>query len=216
MSYVVFIDVDHTLLKINSGEGVLRKARREGQLPVLRMVHAIGLAILYKIKLANPYRIMTKFAEWVGGWHVDEFGEFCRILTDEIHIPALRPEMIKEIKEHKDRGAHLVILSSSIRPVCDPLAVHFGMDAVISSELDIKEGIYTGKPDGEFCFRENKLRRMEEYLENIHYSKEDAYYYGDSTDDLPVLYAIGHPVCVYPKWRLKKIALREGWRVIPA
>jgi phosphoserine phosphatase len=40
----------------------------------------------------------------------------------------------------------------------------------------------------------------------------ESYYYGDSVADLPVLEAVGHPVVVNPRDRLRAIAGERGWR----
>jgi phosphoserine phosphatase len=55
---------------------------------------------------------------------------------------------------------------------------------------------------------------MDKYLKENKLSIKDAYYYGDSVDDLPVLEVVGNPVCVYPKAKLRNIARRNGWRII--
>lgn len=214
MSYLVLFDVDHTLLKINSGEAVLRKAYRTGLLSLPKFLHALWMAGRYKLHLKDPYKIMHKFAEWMGGAPVRDFEEFCNDLCNNSLLPALRPELIEEVRKHKEQGAHILILSSAFRAVCEPLAAHFDMDGVLCSELEKKDGVYTGKTYGPLCFREEKFHRMEEYLCTRHYTREEAYYYGDSTDDLAVLKAVGHPVCVYPKGRLKRIAKRNNWRMI--
>ncbi|MBW1814357.1 MAG: haloacid dehalogenase-like hydrolase [Deltaproteobacteria bacterium] len=40
---------------------------------------------------------------------------------------------------------------------------------------------------------------------------KDAYYYGDSASDIPVLEVVGHPMCVTPDKKLEKVAMEKGW-----
>lgn len=214
MSYVAFFDVDHTLLNLNSGEAILRRAYKEGQLSRSRFIQAFLLAILYKIKLVSPYTIMQKFAGWMAGSKRSAFEIFCRHLAGDVLLPSLRPEIIREIEVHRKQGASLVILSSTIRSVCEPIADHFGMHAILSSDLEVVDGIYTGKAARSFCFRDEKLRCMRQYLQETGHSAESAFFYGDSTDDLPALREVGNPICVFPGRRLRKHARKNGWKII--
>jgi HAD superfamily hydrolase (TIGR01490 family) len=114
---------------------------------------------------------------------------------------------------HRENGANLVILSSALTAICSPVAKHLEMHSVICSELEIENQHFTGKPMGKFCLKDEKLLRMNQYLLANNYTNEDSYYYGDSIDDLPVLSSVGHPVCVNPDSRLKKIAIERNWAI---
>ncbi|MBN1927538.1 MAG: haloacid dehalogenase-like hydrolase, partial [Prolixibacteraceae bacterium] len=74
-------------------------------------------------------------------------------------------------------------------------------------------GVFTGRPIGKFCFRDEKLIRLTEYCHEKNYALQDVYYYADSIDDAPVFLKIGHPVCVSPDKKLSKLAFRNGWPV---
>jgi phosphoserine phosphatase len=58
-----------------------------------------------------------------------------------------------------------------------------------------------------------KLIRMKDYCEMNNSRPEEAWYYGDSGSDIPVLESVGHPVCINPDRRLKKTALRRKWKI---
>ena len=60
----------------------------------------------------------------------------------------------------------VVILSSSIFPVCKAVAEHLKMDGIICSVLKTSDGFYTGDPDGLFCFGNEKVIRLREHCEN--------------------------------------------------
>jgi HAD superfamily hydrolase (TIGR01490 family) len=211
MRYVSFFDLDNTILKTNSGEALLRRAYKNGLLSTWKLIIAYYLAILYKLNLIDPSRIIEKLIGWLAKSPVDAFETLCKELVEKDLIPAIRPEIINEIKMHREQGANLVILSSAIASVCFRLAKHLEMHSVICSELEVVNQQYTGRPIGRFCFRDEKLNRMNQYLQNNNYAIEDSYYYADSIDDLPVLKLVGHPVCVNPDKNLEKIARELKW-----
>jgi HAD superfamily hydrolase (TIGR01490 family) len=211
MRYIAFFDVDNTILKINSGEAFLRRAYKNGLLSTWKLIKAYYLAILYRLKIIHPSTIIEKLYSWLAKSSVDNIETLCNELVEKDLIPAIRPEITDEIKKHKEQGANLVILSSAIASICLPLAKHLEMHSVICSELEVVNQQYTGRPIGRFCFRDEKLNRMNQYLQNNNYAIEDSYYYADSIDDLPVLKLVGHPVCVNPDKNLEKIARELKW-----
>ena len=213
MRYAAFFDLDNTILKINSGESFLRRAYKNGFLSNRRLIHAYCLGILYKFKVIDPLAIIEKLNGWLAEAPVSDIETLCNEIVEKDLIPAIHPEMIPEIKRHKEKGAVVVILSSVIAPVCLRLAEYLEMDSVICSEMEVINQRYTGRPIGRFCFRDEKLNRMNQYLHNHNYAHEESYYYADSIDDLPVLQSVGHPVCVNPDKNLEKIALEQNWLI---
>ena len=93
------------------------------------------------------------------------------------------------------------------------VAEHFRLDDIICSDLEVVNGLYTGKSVGAYCFREEKAVRLKDYCEKNNSAPELSWYYGDSIDDLPALDIVGNPVCVNPDKKLLKVARQKGWRV---
>jgi HAD superfamily hydrolase (TIGR01490 family) len=213
MGYVAFFDLDHTILKINSGESFLRRAYKNGLLSNRKLMQAYGLAILYKFNLADPSAIIEKLNGWLANASVHDVATLCDEIVEKDLIPAIRPEMIGEIKMHKRQGADLVILSSVMASIGILIAKHLEMNSVICSEMEVVNQQYTGRPMGKFCFRDEKLNRMNQYLQISNFTHEDSYYYADSIDDLPVLQSVGHAVCVNPDKTLEKIARKNNWDI---
>jgi HAD superfamily hydrolase (TIGR01490 family) len=211
MSYAAFFDLDHTILKINSGEALLRRAYKKGLLSTWKLINAYCLATGYKVHLADPLKIIEKISGWLAGATINDIENLCSEIVEKDLIPAIRQEIVSEIRMHKAEGAHLVILSSAIASICQPIAKHLEMHAVICSELEVDGQHYTGRTNAGFCFKDEKLNRMNQYLKANNLTAEDSWYYADSTDDIPVWQAVGHAVCINPDRRLEKIARENKW-----
>lgn len=211
MSYVAFFDLDNTILKINSGEALLHRAYKNGLLSTWRLINAYRMAILYKFHLTDPLKIIEKLNKWLANASINEIETLCAEIVEKDLIPAIHPEIITEIRKHKEQGAHLVILSSAINSICFRIAQHLEMHSVISSELEVLNQHYTGRPKGRFCFRNEKLNRINQYLQTTNFTLEDSWYFADSIDDLTVLQAVGHAICINPDARLEKIACKNNW-----
>jgi len=129
-------------------------------------------------------------------------------------IPAIRPEIIKEIELHRTHGAEIAILSSALSDICEGIGSYLEVDTVISTHMEFENGILTGKTNGGFCFEEQKRIELDKYCSKKKYNTDEAYYYGDSISDLPPLQSAGNPVCVDPDKRLKRIANKRSWRIL--
>jgi len=211
MRYVAFFDLDHTILKTNSGEALIRRAHKNGLLSLRNLLMAYVLAALYKLHILDPLNIIEKISGWLAETSVSEIEKLCDEIVEKDLIPAIRPEIIAEIRMHREQGAQLVILSSAIASICIRLAKHLEMHSVICSEPEVVNQHYSGRPETGFCFRDEKLNRMNQYLQLNHFTPHDSWYYADSIDDLPVLQSVGHAVCVNPDKQLKKIAREQKW-----
>lgn len=211
--YIAFFDVDGTLLNQNSGKVLVYEAFKAGKMPRRDLYSGLCLSVLHKLSLMNPLAIIRKMAHWVTGLPEKVLQEFAEEVFNN-HIQSLiRSEVPSELQLHKTRDAELVILSSAIAEICTPVARHLGMDAVISSKLEVRDGFYTGHPEGAFCIGAEKLRRLDEYCSTKGYSLGQVYFYGDSISDLPALSAVGYPVCINPDRKLKRVANAMGWDV---
>ena len=88
------------------------------------------------------------------------------------------------------------------------------MEHLIGCEAEIIEGCYTGKPTGVPSFAKGKVARMQTWCEENKKSMENAVFYSDSHNDLPLLRAVDRAVAVDPDDRLREEAVRKGWDVI--
>ena len=107
-----------------------------------------------------------------------------------------------------------MIASSSFSILLAPLARFLGIDEMVASELEFENGVATGKVEGEPAFGEGKRSRIVTYLEERGIKTCDCAFYSDSSHDLPLLRAVGKPVAVNPKRKLRRIALNEGWEIL--
>jgi HAD superfamily hydrolase (TIGR01490 family) len=213
-NYIAFFDLDHTLLSLNSGRALIKQAYEAKMINRSGLIKVAIYSLFYKLNLADPISLLKRVVLWVK----DQDEETLQNLVNDVfekHLKlSVRKEVVEEIEFHRRHGAILVILSSSIPPICKAVAVQLKLDDILCSELEVSNGIFTGQLKGEFCLGEGKVRRIKEYCNKMSLKEEDSYYYGDSIEDYPALKIIGNPVCVSPDKKLKKIALKAGWKII--
>ena len=142
-------------------------------------------------------------------WH----GEFMRARI----LPAITPPARALVRGHQDRGDLCAIITATNSFVTAPIAREFGVGELIATEPELRDGRYTGRVQGIPCFREGKVRRLEEWLAARGRSISqfaESFCYSDSHNDLPLLRLASRPVAVDPDERLAAEARANGWPVI--
>jgi phosphoserine phosphatase len=92
--------------------------------------------------------------------------------------------------------------------------VCFGISNLLAVELEHVENHYTGRVLGTPTFREGKVIRLMEWLQETGHSLEGGYFYSDSHNDLPLLQLVENPVAVDPDPILHAHAQVENWPVL--
>jgi putative phosphoserine phosphatase/1-acylglycerol-3-phosphate O-acyltransferase len=118
------------------------------------------------------------------------------------------------VRHHRQQGHKVVILTAATEYQAVPVAAALGADAVLCTRLKVVRGRLSGEIAGSLCFGEGKLIAARRYLRGLGASAEDAWFYSDSRDDLPLLKKVGHPVPTNPSPSLHAFALQQGWPVL--
>jgi HAD superfamily hydrolase (TIGR01490 family) len=185
--YVAFFDVDGTIIGANSGKSLVFQAYKKRMMSRFDLIRAINLSFLYKYNLREEIKIINSMVSWVKGLPEKTILEISSEVASTILIPSIFSEVKAELEYHRSKKAKVVILSSALRPVCMALADHLGFDDILSSELEVKDGYYTGRPIGYLCFGEEKAIRLKKYCEINNTAPEKAWFYGDTIPDLNAL-----------------------------
>ena len=121
------------------------------------------------------------------------------------------------VARHRAAGDMCVIITATNSFVTAPIARAFGVEHLIATEPEQKDGEFTGRVADVPCFREGKVTRLESWMAqrgwNWH-SFADSWFYSDSLNDLPLLAKVKNPVAVDPDATLRAHAGQQGWRII--
>jgi HAD superfamily hydrolase (TIGR01490 family) len=213
-NYIAFFDLDQTLTNSISGKALARGAYKEGLMSHRDLISAIFLSVAFRLKIHDQLKIIDSMISWVRGIPEKTFDNLCYKVFNEDLLPTVYLEARTEIASHKARNAKVVILSSALSTICREMAKNLNFDDILCSELEVKGGYMTGFPVGHLCFGQEKAVRLKEYCKANNSSSTDAWYYGDSVSDLPALLSVGYPVCVNPDRKLKKTAVKKGWKIV--
>ena len=152
-------------------------------------IHAPYL-LAYKAGLMNNQkakeRILSHFFDSVS---VQEFEHWCSNFSKKVLPLLIRPAAITEIKKMQASGIQTVIVSASPHYWISEWAREMNME-IIATELQITNGMLTGRIAGINCHGKEKVRRIKDKYQLDSFHK--IYAYGDTKGDLPMLSLAHH------------------------
>lgn len=128
--------------------------------------------------------------------------------------PMMLPKAQALLEQHRRQGDFLLIITATMSFVTRPIAELLGVDDILATEPEFIDGAYTGRVLGQPTFREGKVSRLHQWLEDKDFDIGQAWFYSDSHNDLPLLELVGNPVAVDADQKLREIAQTRGWRLI--
>lgn len=140
-----------------------------------------------------------------------------RQFMQEVIEPSFKPAALNLIKQHKEAGDHVMIVTATNEFVTRPIASALGVEALIAVELEKdSKGWITGEISGTPSFKDGKVKRVAEWLDDNHtdWQSVNITFYSDSVNDLPLLEKAQTPVATNPDARLRQIATDRGWRIL--
>lgn len=136
----------------------------------------------------------------------------------EVIAPALRPSALELVREHRQRGDAIALVTATNDFITAPIAAAFGIPELIAVRLERGAGgTITGRIDGTPSFRDGKVTRVVEWLAAQDKTWTDyprISVYSDSVNDLALLERATHPVATNPSQALREIAEARGWRIL--
>jgi len=172
--------------------------------------------VLVEKAAVAAHRSSTPLEQEVAQWArrtEDELRELCLQRFRQEAAGALSHGAWRLVRAHQNRGHTVVIVTSGLRFDAEPLARELDVEHVLGTELDVEDGVLTGRVKGRPLRGEETLAAVREFAdrEGIELHSSHAYADGDDIGDIALLDAVGsaHPVNPIPA--LATLASRRGW-----
>ncbi len=211
-----FFDLDRTLMAGSSGIFFARAAYEAGMITRGRLLGDLYQNLRFRLRGSTDDwadAVRRRVGEMLAGVAVRDLQRMSpRVLAGV--LPRLYPQMLERAYRHQDAGRPIYIVTAASQEMADLMAHVLVFDGGLGSRLEVRDGRYTGRPDGPFNYREGKVHSMRALAAREGIDLAASYAYSDSESDLPMLRAVGNPVVVNPDPELARIAAAEGWEVL--
>jgi HAD superfamily hydrolase (TIGR01490 family) len=215
---LALFDLDNTLLAGDSDyewgqflvdRGILERDAYEAQNRAFYEQYKAGTLDIHEF-LGFALRPLAEHTpQELDRWH----GEF---MQSRIR-PMIRAPARALVQRHLQDGDLCAIITATNSFVTRPIAREFGIEHLIATDPEQREGQYTGGVTGIPCFRDGKVQRLDAWLSERGQSLASfgrSWFYSDSLNDLPLLERVTDPVAVDPDDTLRAHADRRGWPVM--
>ena len=151
-----FFDMDHTLLCVETGMSWVRFLRGRGELPAQMVAKAVYWSTLYKLALLDMETVFTRLVEDLRGDAEADMIAKCEIWYRRHVEPEIAPAARVAVEHHRAAGHLVVLATGSTQYAARPVARGVGIEHVLSSELEVVGGTFTGRARA-LCFGHHKV-----------------------------------------------------------
>lgn len=142
----------------------------------------------------------------LNSWHND-------FMVEKIE-PMINNGKASLLEPHREAGDDIVIITATNDFVTRPIAKRLGVDTLLATTAEFKQGAYTGKVAGVPCFQTGKVTRLNDWLKQTGKDLTGSHFYSDSINDLPLLNYVDTPIAVTPDDNLRAHAALHNWKII--
>mgnify|MGYP001053236762 CR=1 FL=1 len=210
-----FFDLDKTIIATSSAFAFGREFMHNGLITTSEALQMSLAKASYMIAGQSSEQMDStrdQLASLVAGWSVDKVREIASETMHNVVTPAIYAEARELIAFHRNAGHDVIIISASASHLVDLIAEELGIDQVVATELEVRDGRFTGEVLF-FCKGDAKAQAITDLARTNDYDLAHSYAYSDSATDIPMLQAVGNPVAVNPDRAMKKAALENGWDI---
>lgn len=206
-------DFDGTIIAGYSATVFIREQIRRGDLSPRQLVELTTAMTGFGLGNLGFSAMMAVTAQFMRGIEESAYEEIGERLYLNHIARSVYPESRALIEAHLARGHTVAVISSATPYQVEPAARDLGIPNVLCTQLEVKNGRFTGQVLSPTCFGQGKVDAAEQLAAEHQADLDASFFYSDSTDDQLLLERVGHPRALNPSARLAGLARDREWPV---
>jgi HAD superfamily hydrolase (TIGR01490 family) len=120
------------------------------------------------------------------------------------------------LHHHRNQGDEILLISATVDFLVKPIGYELKLPEknIIATEVEWQQGYLTGRYQGVPSYQHGKITRYENWLATYNNQFDYQYFYSDSSNDLPLLNYVTHPVATNPDDYLRAYAEKYNWSIL--
>jgi HAD superfamily phosphoserine phosphatase-like hydrolase len=193
MTIGAFFDVDGTLYTANMWRGLMQYASEHGRARDAKRYYnaLVPLYVLRKMHLVSEESFrrpwVMNMGEMLKGWSQAEGdAAFDWIAEQFILPPSAQDDILAKLREHVAAKHAVILVSAMLAPALVRVGAPLGVTGTVGSEVEVRDGQFTGKILPPACMGIEKDRLTRKFLaaRGIDIDFAASYAYADSISDL--------------------------------
>ena len=211
---IVLFDLDHTLLAGDSDfawgcflakVGAVDKHYRE------RITHYYQLYLAQELDIHDYIRFAL---QPLSEHSMKQLLAWRQEFTATVIQPMISAAAYELVNKHQAQRHITIIITATNRFVVEPIAELFSVPHLIATEIEEKNGAFTGAIAGVPCFQDGKVTRFRQWLRERGQRYASSWFYSDSINDLPLLNHVDKAIVVDGDDELRRHAQSKNWPCI--
>jgi len=211
-----FFDLDNTIIRGASAFHLAVGLRSRGFFGTRDLITFAFHQMRYLAfgeSLSQIASVRSRALSIVAGHSVAEIAAVGEEVWDEVLSLRIFPGTQALLTEHIEAGHQVWIITASPVEIGEMIGRRLGATGALGTVAEHIDGFYTGRLVGDMLHGKAKALAVMELAEAEELDLSGCYAYGDSTHDVPILSAVGHPVAINPDARLRRHARSVGWPI---
>nr|WP_242677371.1 HAD-IB family hydrolase [Streptomonospora litoralis] len=150
---------------------------------------------------------------FVAGHDVNDLVNLCEDIYDDSMSDRIWEGTRRLVDRHLKAGERVWLVTATPVELADIIKRRLGLDGALGTVAETVDGVYTGRLVGDLLHGPAKAAAVESLARHEGVDLADCTAYSDSSNDLPLLRAVGRPNAVNPDDALRDHALTRGWPV---
>lgn len=209
-----FFDLDGTLVKGFTALAFLWDNLSRGEIPPQDLVTLTREGLAHRRDPEAGLSAIEKGVELMAGRELETLQSRSKVLFRKQIGSSIRPDARRLVRAHREAGHTLVLASAATPFQAEPVAWDLGIDHMLTTELEVKDGRLTGKIRGRPRWGSEKARAVSEFAQAHQVDLGASFAYGNGVEDQEFLRTVGRPVAVRPDSGLSAVARSEGIPVL--
>src|ERR671932_64291 len=157
-----FFDLDKTLMEGSSAIHFGRAAYNAGLVTKRQLLKDLWANVQFRLRGSTDettQALWDRILDSIAGRRVADLARLAPQILAGV-LPRLYPQMLETAWGHQDAGRPVYIVTAASQELSEMLATVLGFDGGIGVRSEIVGGVYTGRPDGPFTYRDGKAQAI--------------------------------------------------------
>ena len=151
----------------------------------------------------------------IKGKRPEEIENLLNKFLSSVIEPMINIYALRLLHNHYHNNDVMLLASATNSVIVNPIAKRLGFENIVATEVEIVNGVYSGKFQNTPALGEGKLQKVREWMRRNDFSDfKNTIFYSDSINDFPLLLAVNKAVAVNPDNKLREECEKRSWEIV--
>ncbi|GAB3756565.1 HAD-IB family hydrolase [Zhihengliuella somnathii] len=215
-SSAAFFDVDNTMMRGASLFAVARNAYRRDLFSLRQAASFAIKQFFFTLRgetLGDIHSVRDTALSIARGIPAELMRQIGDEVYDEFISSRIWPGTRALAEQHLRSGRQVWLVTATPTEVAGVMADRLGLTGSLGTEVEKVDDVYTGRLVTDILHGPAKADAVRRLAAESGLDLKSCWAYSDSSNDIPLLDAVGHPVAVNPDAKLRRYAHEHNWPI---